>query len=695
MAEIPSAVVARVHVLCRLIDHHNYCYFVRDAPEISDAEYDELMAELRALETDFPSLVTQSSPTQRVGGAPIAALGPISHVVPMLSLENAFTEQDLHAFDRRARERLGMGPSGMNPDLVYAAEPKLDGLAVSLLYEDGVLIRGATRGDGETGEDITHNIRTIATVPIRLRGEGWPSVLEVRGEVYMPRAGFEALNERAHTRGEKVFVNPRNAAAGSLRQLDPAVAAGRPLVMVCHGVGRVEGHTASLPAQYHAFMKRLSEWGFKISPELAVVAGVTGCLAYYDAMRERRAHLGYDVDGIVFKVDAIALQQRLGTVSRAPRWAIAYKFPAQEAVTVVEQIDVRVGRTGALTPVARLRAVFVGGVTVTSATLHNEEEIRRKDIRVGDTVVVRRAGDVIPEVVAVMREHRLPALTPFVFPDRCPVCGAQSFKRVGEVIARCSGALFCPAQRVAALCHFASRRALDIRGLGEKLVEQLVEKNLVHTVADLYTLTVVQLAALDRMGTRSAEKLIEALTRSKTTTLERFLYALGIREVGEATARSLVRHCGDLTAIMNMDVERLQQVPDVGPVVAQALVTFFRQDHNREVIERLQTAGVVWPTPTRQEEGSAPLAGKTFVITGTLFSMTRDEAKTRLQALGATVTSMVSTKTDYVIVGEEAGSKRDKAHALGIPMVSEEALRVLCEHGVLPIKPIEPVPMSL
>ncbi|CAK0751194.1 DNA ligase [Gammaproteobacteria bacterium] len=686
LSEIPAVVIERIHELRVRIDHHNYLYHVLDSPEISDAEYDRLMGELLALEQAHPELVTPDSPTQRVGAAPLAVLGQVQHTLPMLSLDNAFTEEDLYDFDRRVRERLGITHD--THSIEYAAEPKLDGLAVSILYENGVLTRAATRGDGSTGEDITHNVRTIATVPLHLRGEGWPTVLEVRGEVYMPRAGFEDFNRRARERGEKTLVNPRNAAAGSLRQLDSRSAAQRPLTMVCHGVGRVgKGRDGAehweLPTHHHAVMEAFREWGLRVSPELSVVLGTGGCLAYYRAMLERRTDLGYDIDGVVFKVNDLALQRRLGFVSRAPRWAIAHKFPAQEELTVVEEIEVQVGRTGALTPVARLRPVFVGGVTVTNATLHNEDEIHRKEVRVGDTVIVRRAGDVIPEVVAVVREYRPKQSVPFVFPTHCPVCGAQASRLEGEAVARCSGGLFCPAQRIAALRHFASRRALDIEGLGEKLIEQLVEKELVHTVADLYHLTTEQLVDLERMGEKSAQNLVEALAHSKNTTLPRFLYALGIREVGEATATALARHFGNLAAIMAADAETLQQVSDVGPVVAREVVTFCGQEHNREVIERLQAVGVTWPV-LLAEATPTPLVGRTFVLTGTLAAMTRDEAKARLQALGAKVAGSVSSKTNYVVAGEEAGSKLDKARALGVTVMAEKDLLALFENEVLP-----------
>ncbi len=656
MPAISDTVVERVRVLRQQIDRHNQLYYVLNQTAISDAEYDRLWVELQDLERDFPSLATPASPTQRVGATPHTALGSVSHTVPMLSLDKARTELELRAFDQQVRDLLGVS------DVAYAAEPKWDGLAVSLRYEGGELVRAATRGDGYTGEDITQNVRTIPTVPLRLRRGAWPTVLEVLGEVYMPRAGFEVLNRS----GEKTFVNLRNAAAGSLRQLDPGVTARRPLRVVCHGIGSA-GEGA-----YSTLMHQMAQWGLPVSSELAVVSGVEGCLAYYQALQERRTELGYDVDGVVFKVNDVLLQTRLGCTRTAPRWARAYKFPAEEVWSVVEHMEVQVGRTGALTPVARLRPVFVWGVTVSHATLHNEDEVRRKDVRIGDTVVVRRAGDVIPEIVSVIQARRGTDAAPFVFPTRCPVCGAEVVRPAGEAVARCSGGLICPAQRVAALCHFASRRALDIQGLGEKLAEQLVEKGLVQTVADLYDLTLTQWAGLERMGNQSARNLMEALARSKTTTLDRFLYALGIREVGEATASALARSFGDLMAIREASVETLQQVPDVGPVVAEAVASFFREEHHCTVLERLQKAGVTWPTPRKAE--AAPLAGKIFVITGTLSSMTREEAKTRLQTLGAKVVGSVSATIDALIVGENPGSKLEKARALGRSILTEEDL---------------------
>ncbi|CAK0751110.1 DNA ligase [Gammaproteobacteria bacterium] len=675
MSDTQTTVRTRVHELRTLIEHHNYRYYVLDHPEISDAEYDRLMEELHALERQYPELITKDSPTQRVGAVLLAAPGQIQHVPPMLSLDKASGEEELCDFDRSVRKELGIVQR-----LEYAAEPKLDGLAVSLRYENGTLIHSATRGDGHVGEDITHNARAITAIPLRLRGNNWPMVLEVRGEVYMPRAGFEAFNRRAREHGERIFVNPRNAAAGSLRQLDPRSTDRPPLTMACYGVGRVEG--MQLPMRHDVVMALLFEWGLRISPNLTIVSGVEGCLAYYREMLGRRADLGYDIDGVVFKVNDLALQQRLGSVSRAPRWAVAYKFPAPEEMTIVEKIEIQVGRTGALTPVARLRPVFLDGVTVSNATLHNEDELRRKDVRMGDTVIVRRAGDVIPEIVTVIQERRPPETVPFVFPTHCPICGALVSCVEGEAIVRCSGGLFCPAQRIAVLRHFASRRALDIVGLGDKLIEQLVEKEMARTVADLYHLTTAQLTDLERMGEKSARNLVEALTRSKATTLPRFLYALGIREVGETTAQALARHFGDLAAIMAADLETLQRVPDVGPVVAREVVTFFQQAHNREVVNLLRAAGVTWP-PMKQQKITSTLAGKTFVLTGTLATMTRNEASARLRALGAKVANSVSSKTDYVVVGTAAGAKLDKARALDIPLVTEEELTTLFEKQVI------------
>ena len=667
-----KATIATVEKLREQIRHHNYRYHVLDDPEIPDAEYDRLLRELQALERDHPELVTEDSPTQRVGDTPISAFGTVTHELPMLSLDNAFSEEELREFDRRVRDRL----EREDASVTYAAEPKLDGAAVSLLYENGILRRGATRGDGTTGEDITHNVRTIEAVPLKLRGTGYPGLLEVRGEVFMPKSGFEAYNAKARESGEKTFVNPRNAAAGSLRQLDPKLTAARPLDMYAYSVGAVD--RGELPQKHSEILDQLQEWGLKTCPERRVVEGVEGCIDYYRDVGERRHSLPYEIDGVVYKVDSIADQRELGFVSRAPRWAIAHKFPAQEEMTVVEGVEFQVGRTGALTPVARLKPVFVGGVTVSNATLHNIDELHRKDVRVGDTVIVRRAGDVIPEVVSVVTSKR-PARTRRVqLPKKCPVCGSAVVREEGEAVARCTGGLFCAAQRTEALKHFVSRRAMDVEGLGAKLIEQLVAAERVKTPADLYTLTRDELAALERMGEKSADNLIAAIETSKQTTLSRFLFALGIREVGEATATSLADHYGKLDAVIDATEEDLQTVADVGPIVAGRIRAFFDEDHNREVIANLRDAGISWtehePRP-RATDGA--LAGKTFVLTGTLPSMTRDEAKQLIQSHGGKVTGSVSSKTDYLVAGEKAGSKLAKAQKLEVPVLDEEGLQGL------------------
>ena len=654
------------------LQHHNYLYYVLDAPEISDAAYDGLLRELQQLEAEHPELITPDSPTQRVGAAPLKAFSTVRHSLPMLSLDNAFSEQELADFDRRVRERLGTdGP------VEYAAEPKLDGLAVSLRYEDGLLVQAATRGDGATGEDITQNIRTIASVPLRLRGPDFPPVLEVRGEVYMTRAGFLALNARAAEQGQKVFVNPRNAAAGSLRQLDPRVTAARPLEIYCYGVGAVEGGV--LPDRHSTILEQLKNWGLRIYAGVERVRGLEGCIEYYARIERQRDGLPFDIDGVVFKVDRIDQQRELGFVARAPRWAIARKFPAQEETTRVQAIGIQVGRTGKLTPVAKLEPVFVGGVTVTNATLHNEDEVRRKDVRSGDTVIVRRAGDVIPEVVAVVPALRpASAGPPFdlyrQLGGECPVCGSAIVREEGEADWFCTGGLFCPAQRKEAIIHFASRRALDIEGLGEKLVDQLVERELIRDVADLYSLMAEQLAGLERMGQKSAEKLVAALDRSKQTTLARFLYALGIPEVGEATALALANHFGRLDALQSAGADELLAVPDVGPIVAGHIRDFLAEPHNREVIEKLIRAGVHWPDVEVAPVVEQRLAGKTLVLTGSLEAMTRDQAKARLQALGAKVSGSVSKKTDYLVAGAEPGSKLAKAEELGVRVLDEAGL---------------------
>ncbi len=743
---VPKAVRQRTGELHKELHEHNYRYYVLDDPVITDAEYDRLLRELQELEAQYPELVSQDSPTQRVGAAPSKAFDEVEHAVRMLSLDNAFSDEELADFDRRVRvlpvegmvERwIESGPETDKTDAIknakdlkdyilsifdecvsghdelvnsfaevftklnndidcsskkerekitalfkkaarnttefqvrihYAAEPKLDGVAVSIRYEDGVLVRAATRGDGVTGEDITANVRTLASVPLRLEGKRIPPVLEVRGEIYLSHKGFVQLNEQALGKGQKPFVNPRNAAAGSLRQLDPKVTASRPLEIYCYGVGEVEG--GSLPDRHSDILAQLRDWRLRVYDGIERVPGLEGCKAYYRRLEAARGELPFEIDGVVFKVDRLDQQDILGFVARAPRWAIARKFPAQEEQTRVVGIDVQVGRTGALTPVARLEPVFVGGVTVTNATLHNEDEVHRKDVRVGDTVIIRRAGDVIPEVVRVIREKRVRGARVFHLPKQCPMCGSAVERVEGEAVARCSGGLFCPAQRREAIKHFASRRAMDIDGLGDKLVDQLVEKELIHDVSDLYRLEVEPIAGLERMAQKSATNLVHALEKSKATTLERFIYALGIREVGEATARILAAEFGKLESLMNAEIETLQSVRDVGPVVARHIAGFFREPHNLEVIQRLRSAGLHWETP--EKSSARPLAGKTFVITGTL-SMPRSELQARLQSAGARVTGSVSKKTDYVVAGADPGSKYARAQALGIEILDEAA----------------------
>ncbi|MCX8049945.1 MAG: NAD-dependent DNA ligase LigA [Methylohalobius sp.] len=656
----------RVEALRREIEYHNFRYYVLDQPVISDAEYDALMAELQALEAAYPELVTPDSPTQRVGAPPAQAFAAVRHEAAMLSLDNAFTEQEVRDFDRRVRDRLEV------ETVEYTAEPKLDGLAVSLLYEHGRLALGATRGDGFVGEDVTANVKTIRAIPLRLRGSDWPERFEVRGEVFMPLEGFRKLNAWALEHGEKAFANPRNAAAGSLRQLDPGVTAKRPLEFYAYGVGFFPKQR--LPETQAGLLACFKEWGLPVARELKVVSGVEGCLEYYRDLLARRPSLPFEADGVVYKVNRLAWQERLGYTARAPRWAIAHKFPPHEVTTVVEAVEVQVGRTGILTPVAKLKPVPVGGVVVSSATLHNFEEVKRKDVRVGDTVIVRRAGDVIPEVVKVIPEKRPLAARPVEPPTRCPVCGAEAVADPGGALIRCSGGLYCPAQLKAALKHFASRRALDIEGLGEKLIDQLLEKGLVKDVADLYSLRPEQLAELERMGAKSAQNLIQALEGSKSTTLARFLFALGIREVGEVTAQILAEHFGSLEKLMAADESELEQVPGIGPVVAKHIAAFFRQPHNLNVIERLRRAGVHWQTPQAEPR---PLVGKTFVFTGALTAMTRDQAKARVEALGARVSESVSRATDYLVVGAAPGAKLDKARRLGVTIIDEQEFLTL------------------
>lgn len=673
---MPAAAAARVAQLRESLAHHNYRYHVLDDPQISDAEFDALLRELRALEASYPQLITPDSPSQRVGGVAAAAFPSVAHRIPMLSLDNAFSEEEVVAFDRRVRERLGR-----SEPIDYAAEPKLDGLAISVTYQHGLLVRAATRGDGVTGEDVTANVRTIRSVPLRLRGTA-PELLEVRGEVYMPVAGFEAMNARAAQRGEKLFVNPRNAAAGSLRQLDSRITAERPLDLFFYAIGVIEGGT--IPDRQSELADALRDWGLRTCPEAARVTDVAGCLAYFGQLAARRQQLPYQIDGVVYKVDRRSDRELLGFVSRAPRWAIAHKFPAEEAQTRVADVEFQVGRTGALTPVARLDPVFVGGVTVSNATLHNMDELERKDVRIGDSVIVRRAGDVIPEVVRVVLENRPGDARSVVLPARCPVCASPVVRDPDEAVARCSGGYVCAAQRRERILHFASRRAMDIEGLGDKLVDQLVGAALVDDPADIYELTSDELAGLDRMGQKSADKVLAAIERSRSTTLARLLFALGIRDVGEATALALAQHFGALEALMAADAEAIQQVPDVGPVVAARVTAFFADPANRAIVARLQAAGVHWPNlPVQRVEG-LPLAGKTFVLTGALQGLSRDEAGDRLRALGAKVSGSVSKKTDFVVAGADAGSKLQKAQELGVPVLDEAALQRVLERGTLP-----------
>ena len=665
MSPVSASLRRRVLQLRAEIEHHDYRYHVLDDPEIPDAQYDRLMAELRGLELEHPELVVPESPTQRVGGKPVAEFAEVRHRIPMLSFDNAFTREDVEAFDRRIRERLES-----NDEVQYECEPKMDGLAVSLTYRRGILVLGATRGDGTVGEDVTHNIRTIESVPLKLSGRGWPDTLEARGEVFMSIVGFEEMNRRAAERGEKVFVNPRNAAAGSLRQLDPRLAASRPLAICFYGANWAAGD--DLPGQHSEILQRMRSWGLRTSPEARVAQGVEGLLRYYADLGLKRSKLGYQIDGVVYKVDSLEQQRRLGYVVRAPRWAIAHKFPAEEEITKVRAIEWQVGRTGALTPVARLVPVFVGGVTVSNATLHNIDELQRKDVRVGDSIIIRRAGDVIPEVVRVIRDKRPARTSPVRLPEECPVCGSDIEREEGEAIARCTGALICPAQLKESLQHFASRRALDIEGLGSKLIDQLVDNGLVRNPADLYQLTVGQLAGLDRMGERSAAKVVQAIEGSSETTLARFLHALGIRDVGEATAASLARHYRTLESLRRSPVEEIQEVPDVGPVTAAHIHAFFAEPRNAKVIDTLIRRGVRWSEQATGPTANRRLNGKTFVLTGKLSAMSRDEAGDQIRDLGGKVASSVSRNTDFVVVGEDAGSKLRKATELGVRIIEEE-----------------------
>jgi DNA ligase (NAD+) len=661
--------VKRAHTLRAAIDEANYRYYALDAPTISDAEYDHLFRELQALEAEHPELVTADSPTQRVGAAPAKEFETVRHRVPMLSINNAFGDDEVEAFDRRCRETLEVEA------VEYSCEPKLDGLAINLTYEGGAFVQGTTRGDGYAGEEVTINLRTVRGIPLRLRIGHPPALLEVRGEVLMYKRDFEALNARQRERGEKEFANPRNAAAGSLRQLDPRITAARPLRFSGYGIGDARGFDE--PTTQAALLDALAAMGVPVSGERAVATGAAGLLAFYRRLEAQRAGLPYDMDGVVYKVNRLEQQRALGFVARAPRFAVAHKFPAEEATTELVGIEVQVGRTGAITPVARLKPVFVGGATVTNATLHNEDELRRKDIRIGDAVVVRRAGDVIPEVVRAVPGTRKPGAPEFHMPERCPVCGSAVVRLPDEAVARCTGGLFCPAQRKQALLHFASRRALDVDGLGEKIVDQLVDGGLVGTPADLYRLTLADLAGLDRMGEKSAQNLLDALAHSKRTTLARFVYALGIRNVGEATARDLAAHFGALAPLLDADEAALEEVPDVGPVVATSIAGFFRERHNRDVIEALRKAGVAWDEGAPRAAAKGAGAGKTFVLTGTLPGMTREDATELILSHGGKVSGSVSKKTDYVVAGADPGAKLAKAEALGVQVLDENGLRRL------------------
>lgn len=662
----------QINALREQLNEHNYNYYVLDEPAIPDAEYDRLMRELTALEQAHPQLITPDSPTQRVGGAPLGGFDEVAHERPMLSLDNAMSADEFAAFDKRVRDRLKT-----SDPVEYACEPKLDGLAVSLLYEAGLLVRAATRGDGQTGEDITQNVRTIRSIPLKLRGDDVPERIEIRGEVYMPLAGFEAYNERAREQGEKVFANPRNAAAGSLRQLDSAITAKRPLDFCAYSIGIVSDD-ADLPDTHSGILQQLKVWGVPINEEMQVVSGAEAAQNFFEQLGEKRHQLSYEIDGTVFKVNSIALQEELGFVARAPRWAIAYKFPAVEQLTELLGVDFQVGRTGAITPVARLKPVHVAGVTVSNATLHNMDEIERLGVRIGDTVTVRRAGDVIPQIVGVVADRRPDDSQAIALPARCPVCDSHIERVEGEAVARCTGGLVCAAQRKEAIKHFASRQALDIEGLGDKLVEQMVSAGLIDSVGDLFSLTLEQVAGLERMAEKSAQNLLDALEKAKHTTLARFLFALGIREVGTVTAQNLAAHFGFLDRLMNASKDDLVAIRDVGDIMAEHIVNFFAEEHNREVIRQLREAGVTFDEkePVQADE-DAPLAGKTAVITGTLSDMTRDDAKAALEALGAKVTGSVSAKTDFLVAGEKAGSKLTKAQGLGVQVLDEAAFKTM------------------
>lgn len=665
----------RAKILREQLNHHSHLYYVLDAPEIPDAEYDRLFRELQALEAQYPELLTTDSPTQRVGGKALDAFAPVRHAVPMLSIETEADASPAGAanFDQKVRKKLGL--TDTDPPIEYAAELKFDGLAINLRYEHGVLVQAATRGDGESGEDVTANVRTIRNIPLKLATQNPPAVLEVRGEALMKRADFERYNDKQRAQGKAPLVNPRNGAAGSIRQLDSKLAAQRPLTFFAYGIGQTQGW--NLPATHSGILDALASMGLPVSSERMTGSGADALVAFHQSIAAKRDSLPFDIDGVVYKVNSLGLQNELGFRNREPSWAVAHKYPAQEQITEVLDIDVQVGRTGAITPVARLAPVFVGGVTVTNATLHNEDEVRRKDVRIGDWVSVRRAGDVIPEVVAVMQDRRPDTVREFVMPSQCPVCASHIVKLEGETIARCTGGLFCPAQRKQALLHFASRRAMDIEGLGEKLVDQLVDNAIVRTPADLYKLGLLKLANLERMAEKSAANLLTAIDASKQTTLARFIFALGIRNVGEATAKDLARYFGSLDALMNANEITLLEVDDVGPIVAQSIAQFFAEPHNREVALQLRAAGVSWQESVPQKKTVGELTGKVFVLTGTLPTLGREQAKEKIEAAGGKVVGSVSKKTDYVVAGSEAGSKLIKAQELGVTILGEAELNKL------------------
>lgn len=674
-----QAILQQLQQLRQQLEEYSYQYYVLDNPTVPDAEYDRLYRQLQQLETAHPELITSDSPTQRVGAAPLAKFGQVSHIIPMLSLDNAFDAADFSAFYKRMAERLDN-----SAEFSFCCEPKLDGLAVSIRYENGVLVQAATRGDGYTGEDITSNVKTIRAVPLKLKGAAVPAVLEVRGEVFMPLAGFTQMNDKARAAGEKVFANPRNAAAGSLRQLDPKISAQRPLMFYAYAVGAVDDAQGLLSNQSHyQRLMQLKDWGVPVCPEIRLVTGAEQALAYYQDILQRRSQLAYEIDGVVIKVSDLAQQQALGFVARAPRWAIAFKFPAQEMLTTLLDVEFQVGRTGAITPVARLEPVVVGGVTVSNATLHNQDEIDRLAVKIGDKVIVRRAGDVIPQIVSVVLEQRPQTAQDIVFPKQCPVCGSKVERVSGEAVARCSGGLFCAAQLKESIKHFVSRKAIDIEGLGDKLVEQLVDQHLVKTPADIYSLDMAALVGLERMAEKSALKLLAAIEQSKQTTLPRFIYALGIREVGEATALNLANHFATLANVQQATLEQLLQVNDVGTVVAEHVKSFFAEPHNQSVITALVNAGINWPVIEQLAQTEQPLAGQTIVLTGTLVSMGRDDAKAKLQRLGAKVSGSVSAKTHAVVAGDNAGSKLAKATELNVPVWTEQQmLDLFTRYGV-------------